>query len=122
MSEKALRFNKTKPKVDYILHYPKVIKVLARILEIGEVKYAPFNWKKGGNTDASYLAAALRHMLDFVNGEPFDKEYATHHIGHAIWNLMTMFELNDHKIMDKKKFKKAFKRLRKKYGSIKPKS
>lgn len=115
MSEKALRYNETKPKVDYILHYPRAIELIARILEIGEIKYAPLNWKKGGNTNESYLAAALRHMLKFVDGEIFDKEYGTHHIGHAIWNLMTMFELNGHEIIDSEEFTKAFKRLKKKY-------
>lgn len=105
----ALRHNKGKPPSSYILHYPKVTEVTARILEVGEVKYEKLNWKKGGNSDESYLDAAIRHMEKFVNGEPFDEELGTHHIGHAIWNLMTMFELNGHEIMDPVKFNKALK-------------
>ncbi len=111
--KKALRYNKDKPKSSYILHYSKVIEVIARILEVGEIKYEPFNWKKGGNTDESYLNAAIRHMEKFVNGETFDREYGTHHLGHAIWNLMTMFELNDHEVLDLVKYNKAIKKLKK---------
>ncbi len=110
--EIALRFNKGKPKVSYMLHYPKVAEVIGRILEVGEVKYEPLNWKKGGNTDESYLDAAIRHLFKFVNGEPFDNEYGTHHLGHAIWNLMTMFELNIHEVMDVDKFNEAIKKLK----------
>ncbi|KKK94374.1 hypothetical protein LCGC14_2683520 [marine sediment metagenome] len=112
--KKALRHNKNKPPSSYILHYPKVIEVIARILEAGEVKYKRLNWKIGGNTDESYLDAAIRHMSKFVNGDPFDEEYGTHHLGHAIWNLMTLFELNGHEIMDSVKFNKALKDLAKK--------
>lgn len=109
---RALRFNSGKPMCSYILHYPKTIELLARILEVGEVKYERLNWKKGGNTDESYLDAAVRHLLKFVDGENFDKEYGTCHLGHAIWNLMTMFELNDHEIMDTDKFNKALEALK----------
>ena len=109
----ALRYNDNKPQTSYILHYPKVIELLARILEVGEVKYEKFNWKKGGNTDQSYIDAALRHMLKFINkDDPFDEEYGTHHLGHAIWNLMTLIELNGHEIMDEEKFTKALKELK----------
>jgi hypothetical protein len=110
--EVALRFNSGKPKCSYILHYPRVIELLSRILEVGEAKYGRLNWKKGGNTDESYLDPAMRHQLKFVNGEPFDQELGTHHIGHAIWNLMTMFELNGHEVMDTDKFNEALERLK----------
>ena len=88
--DKALRYNKGKPPSWYILHYPKVIELVARILEIGEAKYARLNWKKGGNPDEDYLGSCIRHLTKAVNGEEFDKECGTSHIGHAIWNLMTM--------------------------------
>ena len=114
MSNVALRFNQGKPKCGYILHYPKVAEVIARILEVGEVKYEPFNWKKGGNSDFSYLNATMRHLFKFVNGDEFDEEFGTSHLGHAIWNLMTMFELNDHECMDKDKFNSALAELKEK--------
>lgn len=110
----ALRYNQGKPSSWYILHYPKVIEVIARILEVGEVKYEKMNWKKGGNPDEDYLGACIRHLCKFVNNpDPFDEEYGTNHLGHAIWNLMTLMELNGHPIMDSVKFNKAIKRLKK---------
>jgi hypothetical protein len=108
----ALRYNSGKPMCSYILHYRRFIELISRILEVGEVKYARLNWKKGGNTDDSYLDATIRHLTKFVNGEEFDEEYGTSHLGHAAWNLMTMFELNDHEIMDTDKFNKALKLLK----------
>lgn len=107
----ALRYNSGKPQLRYILHYPKTIELLARVLEGGAAKYEEMNWKKGGNTDDSYIDAAMRHLVAFVNGGTFNEDYGTHHLGHAIWNLMTMFELNGHEIMDKEKFDKVIKEL-----------
>jgi len=117
MTNIALRHNSNKPQTSYILHFPKVIELLARIMEVGEVKYAKFNWKKGGNTDQSYMDAALRHMLKFTAGDVFDEEYGTHHLGHAIWNLMALVELNGHKVMDTDKYNKALTELKDKYDN-----
>lgn len=107
----ALRYNSGKPKCHYILHYKKFIELHARILEAGEIKYEPLNWKKGGNTDESYLDSAVRHLTAFMEGKPFDDETGLNHLGHAIWNLMTMFELNDHEIMDAVKFNKLVEKI-----------
>jgi len=110
--QKAMRSNSGKPLMHYILHYPRTVELLARILECGEHKYEYMNWKKGNNTDASYLDACLRHLMHFVDGETHDKEYRTHHLGHAIWNLMTMFEFNDHDILvSKEEFDAAIVKL-----------
>lgn len=109
MSEKALRYNEGKPKLSYILHFPKTIELLAKIMEAGEIKYGKLNWKKGGNSDESYLDSAMRHIFKFANDDFFDEEYGTHHIGHAIWNLMAMFELNDHAIFDPTKIMEEIK-------------
>lgn len=109
--DKALRYNTNKPQLRYILHYPRTIELVSRILEGGAAKYEEMNWKKGGNTDESYIDAAMRHLVAFVNGGTFNEDYGTHHLGHCIWNLMTMFELNGHEIMDKKKFDKVIKEL-----------
>ena len=87
--DKALRYNDNKPQIGYILHYPRTIELLARVLEGGAAKYEEFNWKKGGNTDKSYIDAAMRHLTAFVEGGTFNEDYGTHHVGHAIWNLMS---------------------------------
>jgi len=100
--KKALRSNSGKPLMHYILHYPRTIELIARILECGEHKYEYMNWKLGNNSDASYVDACLRHLTKWMAGEEFDLEYKTHHIGHAIWNLMTLFELNGHEILESK--------------------
>jgi len=101
--EVALRYNSGKPSFHYMLFFPRAIELLARIFEGGEHKYDYGNWRKGGNSDKSYLNPAMRHLLKrFGQDEVFDDEFKTNHIGHAIWNLMVMFELNDHPIFESK--------------------
>jgi len=101
--EVALRYNSGKPSFHYILFFPRVIELLAKIFEGGEHKYDYCNWRKGGNPDKSYLDAAMRHLAKWQGkGEIFDEDYKTHHIGHAIWNLMVLFELNGHEIIESK--------------------
>jgi hypothetical protein len=104
----ALRLNKGKPKLDYILHLPKSVELLARIFEFGSEKYEDMNWAKGGKSDTEYLGAALRHLLKWANGEVFDEESGCNHLGHIIWNFMVLMDLNHpDEVMDSDRFNKA---------------
>jgi hypothetical protein len=91
----ALRFNEGKPQLSYILYYGKAIELLARVLEYGECKYDHLNWKKGNKPNEEYLDAHMRHMEKVFREGPIDPKTGCHHYGHALWNLMTLIELND---------------------------
>lgn len=90
----AKRFNEGKPKLSYFRQFPTVIESIARIMEQGAEKYGDGNWKKGGKPDSEYLDSMDRHLAKFLAGEMIDSESGQHHLGHAIWNLCALFELN----------------------------
>ena len=57
--------------------------LLARVLEFGAKKYAPWNWAQGFKWSRLY-AAAQRHLMAFWNGEENDPETGLSHLGHAL--------------------------------------
>lgn len=67
---------------------------VARILQYGASKYFDLNWKQGGKPDEEYLSACMRHLVKHVAGETFDPETGCLHVGHAVWNLLTLIENN----------------------------
>jgi hypothetical protein len=52
----------------------------------GEKKYGSWNYKNGINVTRT-CAAAIRHIIQFLDGEDFDKESFAHHLGSARANL-----------------------------------
>lgn len=90
----ALRFNDGKPKVAYILEFPNAIKAVTKVMEFGSNKYEDGNWKKGGKPDSEYLNSMMRHLLSWLQGNTYDDDSECSHLGHAIWNLMALLELN----------------------------
>jgi hypothetical protein len=105
MSE-AKRFNEGKPSLAYILQFVNPMKAIARIMEFGAAKYADGNWRKGGKPDREYLDSMMRHLTYWLHGEVYDDDSGCSHLGHAIWNLLALHELNHpDEIMDDELFK-----------------
>ncbi len=61
----------------------ELVEVVARVREFGAKKYARNNWRKGFKYTRS-IAAALRHIFAFNEGQDLDPESGITHIGHAI--------------------------------------
>ncbi len=102
----ALRFNEGKPMLSYILQFANPIKAVARIMEFGATKYEDGNWRKGGKPDAEYLNSMMRHLIQWLGGEKYDTDSGCSHLGHAIWNLLALHELNHpDEIIDERLFK-----------------
>lgn len=101
----AKRFNEGKPKLAYILEFPSVAEAVSRIMEFGAAKYEDGNWKLGGKPDREYLDSMMRHLRLWLEGEVYDQDSGCSHLGHAIWNLMALQQLN-HKdeVIDEKVF------------------
>jgi hypothetical protein len=103
----ALRFNEGKPGLAYILQFVNPMKAIARIMEFGAAKYDDGNWRKGGKPDKEYLDSMMRHLTYWLHGEVYDDDSGCSHLGHAIWNLLALHELNHpDEIMDDEVFKK----------------
>jgi hypothetical protein len=103
---KATRFNEGKPSLAYILQFVKPIEAIARIMELGAIKYDDGNWRKGGKPDSEYLNSMMRHLTEWIHGNVYDKDSGCSHLGHAIWNLLALHELNHpDEIVDDELFK-----------------
>ena len=71
------------------------------------MKYADGNWRKGGKPDREYLDSMMRHLTLWIHGEVYDDDSGCSHLGHAIWNLMALHELNHpDEIIDDQVFKR----------------
>lgn len=106
--KKALRYNNDKPKLSYFRRsFRQALHCIARIKAFGAVKYDDGNWRLGGKPDVEYLDSMDRHLDLFLNGEVYDDDSGCHHLGHAIWNLCALFELNygDLPVIDEEKYK-----------------
>jgi hypothetical protein len=63
----------------------------ARVLEFGRSKYGENNWRGNGSYDLGAkrpLAAALRHIFQYLDGERLDPESGQNHLGHAMCSVM----------------------------------
>lgn len=90
----AMRYNEGKPQMSYLFHYPHAMEALVKVLEQGAIKYEAMNWKKGNKPDGEYLDAAGRHIFKHVNEGVHDEDIGVIHLAQAVWNLMTLIELN----------------------------
>lgn len=66
---------------------------IAKVLGFGASKYAAHNWK-GGLKESRLIAAALRHIMAYNDGEDLDPESGISHIAHA--GCCLMFLLDQH--------------------------
>jgi len=70
-------------KPDYSLLTRPMVESMIAALMYGENKYSRGNFK-GGFTNTRLLAAAMRHIMAFNDGEDFDPESNVNHLGHAM--------------------------------------
>lgn len=71
---------------------PKWLLSVGYVLGHGAEKYAPGNWKKV--EESRYVAAAMRHLLAYMDGEVFDQDSGLQHIAHASTCLMFIYAHN----------------------------
>lgn len=91
----AARDNTGKPKLSYFFRsFPIVVLAIARIKEFGANKYEEDNWRSGGKPDTEYLDSFFRHLDYFLAGEFYDQDSGCAHIGHMVWNLCALYQLN----------------------------
>lgn len=57
---------------------------MARAMMDGANKYGAYNWRENKVVAKIYIAAARRHLLQFLDGEDYDPKSTVHHLGHAM--------------------------------------
>jgi len=55
----------------------------AVVFGLGAKKYGPYNWREKTVSTMTYLAAGLRHLHLFLDGENIDPESGALHLSHA---------------------------------------
>jgi hypothetical protein len=72
-------------KVNLALVPPASIIHEAMALESGAKKYNAYNWRTKKVRGMVYIAAGLRHLLEYLDGADFstDTDPPVHHLGHA---------------------------------------
>lgn len=61
----------------------------ARVYAFGATKYADHNWRRGYEWSKS-IAAAMRHMMAFADGETHDPESGEPHPAHAVFHMFAL--------------------------------
>lgn len=87
----AMRDNKKKPQLSFLLDFPNATKEFAKICEFGADKYKRHNWKQGFPI-TEIEDSLLRHLQDFHNCEDDDVESKCKHAGHIMWNAAALIE------------------------------
>lgn len=89
----GVKFDGDKPRMDLLDRY--AIEQLAMVLGFGAKKYAAHNWRQG-LAYSRLVAAALRHIHAFNDGEDNDPESGLSHIAHAMCCCMFLLgTIND---------------------------
>lgn len=90
-SPQALRYNKDKTPLSFLLDFPNATAGVARVLEFGAKKYARNNWRQG-LPFTEVTDSLLRHLQAFHSGEDVDPESGLPHIDHALCNMLFLAE------------------------------
>ena len=87
----AVAFKDDETKVDLSLLPYRPLSEIAEVLQFGTRKYARNNWRKGFNHER-LLAAILRHLFAYNEGETYDPETGLCHLAHAGCMLLFLME------------------------------
>ena len=71
-------------KPDLSVVPPAGVLHLASAMMDGANKYGPFNWRGNAVLSRIYVAAAMRHLMQYLDGEDVDPTSGVHHLGHAM--------------------------------------
>ena len=50
----------------------------------GAAKYGPYNWREKKVQASIYIDAAMRHLMDWFEGQEIASDSGVHHLGHAL--------------------------------------
>lgn len=75
-------------KLDWTLLPIESIEKVIDVLQFGAIKYGRENWKHVENADRRYIAAAYRHMAEYLKGESSDIESGLPHLAHAAASIL----------------------------------
>jgi len=75
------KFGAAKPCLTFIP--PAALAHEAVVMALGAAKYSPFNWRSKPVKAKTYVDAAIRHLLQWADGEELDEQSRASHLAHA---------------------------------------
>ena len=75
------KFGAAKPCLSYVP--PVALMHEAVVMKLGADKYGPFNWRTKPVKAKTYIDAAIRHLLQWADGEELDEQSRASHLAHA---------------------------------------
>lgn len=90
----GVKFDGEKPRMDLLDRY--AMEQLAAVLTFGAKKYTSHNWRKGLQY-SRLVAASMRHIQAFNDGEDNDPESGMSHVAHAMCCLMFLLGTIKHR-------------------------
>lgn len=82
----GVKHDEEKPRWDLLPFRP--VREVVKVLTFGSQKYEDNNWKHVEGARRRYIAAALRHITDWAEGERNDPETGYNHLAHATCCLL----------------------------------
>jgi hypothetical protein len=100
----SVKYDSAKPAVEYIPM--EALFAMGEAYGYGAKKYGGFNFMVSGIEVTRCLAAATRHIYQFLAGQDNDDESGKSHLGHAMAAIgMAVYMIHNHPKMDNR-FKK----------------
>lgn len=119
----GIKWDSDKPQLTLV--DPLFVEGVARVLQMGEERYGPGNWKKG-LAYSRVLDAARRHLAAVELGEDVDPDSGMFHVEHAACNMMFLayFMRNQEHELDDRHFDQKMPGLPAREGdkALRPKS
>lgn len=85
------KFDQGKPRYDLMPF--RALDEIAQVLGHGARKYGDDNWRLVADGRRRYIAATLRHISAYQQGEQNDPESTLHHLSHAACSLLFILAL-----------------------------
>lgn len=83
------KFDGDKPDLSLVPR--SAIEGMARAFMVGEKKYGRYNFTRGMQSHR-FVAAAMRHIVAWQDGESKDPETGNHHLWHALASIAMLLE------------------------------
>lgn len=83
------KFDTHKPDLSLVPR--SAIEGMARAFMVGEKKYGRYNFTQGMESHR-FIAAAMRHIVAWQDGESLDPETGNHHLWHALASIAMLLE------------------------------
>lgn len=84
---------RTKPDLSLIPPSSLVYQALA--MGNGAQKYGPYNWRDEKVSARVYVAAALRHLVEWLDGEESARDSGVPHLGHALATIGILIDAQE---------------------------